>query len=115
MIGDAAHAITPQGGQGAAMAFEDAETLAYTMSRLDFVENRSKLLGRWEVHRQERLEKVKEFTNRNASLRDPGRSQLRQSMKEYVVWGAFKYMGPSAGMEWLYGYNAEDIIGILAA
>ncbi|MCJ1306330.1 hypothetical protein MMC08_009150 [Hypocenomyce scalaris] len=32
MSRDAAHAIPPTGGQGAAMAFEDAETLAYTIS-----------------------------------------------------------------------------------
>jgi 2-polyprenyl-6-methoxyphenol hydroxylase-like FAD-dependent oxidoreductase len=113
VIGDAAHAITPQGGQGAAMAFEDTETLAYTISQLDFVGNWRKLLGIWEKHRQERLEMVKDFTNRNASLRDPGRGYLRQKIKEYIVWGVFKYMGPSAGVEWLYGYNAEDIVGIL--
>lgn len=113
LIGDAAHAITPQGGQGAAMAFEDAETLAYTMVRVDFMEQRSKLLKIWENHRRDRLVRVKEFTGRNNSLRDPGRSYLRQIVKEYAVWGAFKYLGPSAGVEWLYGYDAENIIGIL--
>jgi 2-polyprenyl-6-methoxyphenol hydroxylase-like FAD-dependent oxidoreductase len=34
LIGDAAHAITPSGGQGGAMAFEDAETLAYAIPKI---------------------------------------------------------------------------------
>jgi 2-polyprenyl-6-methoxyphenol hydroxylase-like FAD-dependent oxidoreductase len=82
IIGDAAHAITPLGGQGAVMAFEDAETLAYTMARLDFVQNRSKLLKTWTTHRQKRVEKVRGFTRANASLRDPGHGYIRQSLKE---------------------------------
>lgn len=114
VVGDAAHAISPQGGQGAAMAFEDVETLAYTMSQPVFVVNRLKLLHIWETHRKARMEKVKVFTQRNASLRHPARSWFKQTLKEYLLWGAFKYMGPSAGLQWLYGYNAEEMVGMLS-
>lgn len=113
LIGDAAHAISPQGGQGAAMAFEDAETLAYTMSQPEFSMNRLRFLRAWQDHRKSRMEKVKIFTGRNAALRHPARSWFKQTLKEYVLWMAFKYMGPSAGLQWLYAYNAEDIIGML--
>ena len=113
IMGDAAHAITPQGGQGAAMALEDAATLAYTMSRLDFATKAPRLLGIWQLHRQQRMRDVRAFTNRNSSLRDPGNSYLKQTFKENMLWAAFKYMGPSAGLAWLYSYNAEDIIRII--
>lgn len=113
VIGDAAHGITPQGGQGGAMGLEDAETLAITISQLDFLEEPSKLLRIWETHRQERMDQVRALTNRNASLRDPGRSYIRQTLKEYVVWAFYTYKGPTAGAEWLYGYNAENIVSIL--
>ena len=95
------------------MAFEDAETLAHIMARLDFADNPQKLLAVWDKHRRDRMQQVRDFTDRNASLRDPGRGQLRQTVKEWMVWAAFQYMGPSAGSAWLFGYNAEDIVSVL--
>jgi 2-polyprenyl-6-methoxyphenol hydroxylase-like FAD-dependent oxidoreductase len=47
LMGDAAHTITPSGGQGGAMAFEDAETLAYAISK--FSDDANSLL-KWEAH-----------------------------------------------------------------
>ena len=113
VIGDAAHAISPQGGQGAAMAFEDAETLAYTISQPDFAIDTLRFLRTWQNHRKSRMDTVKAFTSRNAALRHPARSWFKQTFKEYILWMAFKYTGPSAGLQWLYGYNAEDINGMV--
>ena len=113
LIGDAAHAFSPQGGQGAAMAFEDAETLAYTMSRIDFASNRSRLLREWEQHRKPRVQQVKDFTDGNGRMRSPTNSYIKQTVKEWIMWGTLKYTGPVMGMEWLYGYNAEDIKKVL--
>ena len=54
-----------------------------------------------------------EYTGRNSSLRQPGESYIRQAAKEWIVWAAFKYMGPQAQLQWLYEYNAENILGVL--
>lgn len=96
------------------MAFEDAETLAYTMSRLAFPDDRLRMLATWEQHRKERVEAVKSFTNRNSSLRSPGQSPWKQTIKEWIVWIMFQYLGPKAGVQWLLEYNAENMVGLLA-
>lgn len=77
IIGDSAHAIPPTGSQGAAMAFEDAETLAYVLSRVfasDFkVETLPEIFAKWDspqrahrqghrLHHQERQSKEVEST-----------------------------------------------------
>ncbi|KAJ9419865.1 hypothetical protein QL093DRAFT_2639662 [Fusarium oxysporum] len=73
VIGDAAHAIPPTGGQGAAMAFEDAETLSYVLGRIRDIclirpngDHRSlvnEMLHKWQRHRQGRIVKVMDFTS----------------------------------------------------
>ena len=66
LIGDAAHAISPSGGQGAAIAFEDGESLAYA---LDESQKHASALDNWERHRKERIKQVIEFTNTMANAR----------------------------------------------
>ncbi|KAK5991440.1 FAD-dependent monooxygenase nodY2-like protein [Cladobotryum mycophilum] len=123
IIGDAAHAIPPTGGQGAAMAFEDAETLAYTMCRVysilmvDSSNNPgdviSDQLTKWERHRQERIAKVLDFTTNNGTLRKASPSVYVQTAKEWMIWAIFKFIGSGAGTNWLYTYNAENVLGAL--
>ncbi len=56
LIGDAAHAMTPFAAQGAAMAIEDAETLAgHVLARPDSV---AAALAAWEKERRKRVERV---------------------------------------------------------
>jgi salicylate hydroxylase len=56
LIGDAAHAMTPFAAQGAAMAIEDAETLAgHVLERPDSV---AAALAAWEKERRKRVERV---------------------------------------------------------
>ena len=113
MIGDGAHAMTPQAGQGAAMALEDAESLGYTFARNNFSIDYFRLLHTWEKHRQERLKAVKDFTNKNGRLRCPESTWIAQYLKEWFMWAVFHLTGSKSGMTWLFGYSAEDIIGIL--
>jgi 2-polyprenyl-6-methoxyphenol hydroxylase-like FAD-dependent oxidoreductase len=110
IIGDAAHAFSPQGGQGAAMAFEDAETLAYTMAQPNFLSQKTTLLNAWQTHRQQRVKLVKAYTDRNGKLRTPNDSYFQQVIKDWVMWAVLKYKGELNGLEWLYGYNAEDFL-----
>ena len=56
LIGDAAHAMTPYAAQGAAMAIEDAETLAgHVLAKPDSV---AAALAAWEKERRKRIERV---------------------------------------------------------
>lgn len=109
LIGDSAHAFTPQAGQGAAVGLEDAETLAYTMSREGFATNHLHFLRIWEAHRKSRLVQVKRLTDINGRLRSPDPAFM-QYLKEWLMWGNFKWSGPMGKLEWLFGYNAEDIL-----
>jgi len=113
LMGDAAHAFSPQGGQGAAMSFEDAETLAMTMSRPDFDANRQRLLGAWQAHRQERVRQVKAYTDNNGRLRTPTDSWFKRVLKDWVMWAILSYKGPLNGMQWLFGYDGENIVKVL--
>src|ERR1700753_18642 len=73
LTGDSAHAIPPTGGQGAAMALEDAETLAYTLAEtlvpLKQGENTQSrlaaLTSKWNAHRHARVARVLDFTTKN--------------------------------------------------
>ncbi|MGE4511202.1 MAG: FAD-dependent monooxygenase [Sulfurimonadaceae bacterium] len=56
LIGDAAHAITPNLGQGAAMGLEDAELLAYYLEAEDSVQS---ALKAFEKRRYKRVEAIK--------------------------------------------------------
>ncbi|EHK50920.1 uncharacterized protein TrAtP1_009298 [Trichoderma atroviride] len=109
LIGDSAHAFTPQGGQGAAMGLEDAETLSHTLSHPDFKSDYVRLLTAWERHRIERLRLVKDFTDLNGRLRTPDTAVI-QWLKELLIWGRFKWTGELGNLQWLHGYNAEDIV-----
>ncbi|KIM93896.1 hypothetical protein OIDMADRAFT_136925 [Oidiodendron maius Zn] len=113
VIGDAAHGITPTGGIGAAVGLEDADSLAYVLSKIKQGCDLNSLLYTWELHRIQRVAQVVQYTAESTKLRRPGESFIRQWIKEWVLWAKLKYTGPQAGREWLYQYNAEDIVGIL--
>ena len=36
-----------------------------------------------------------------------------QAAKEWVVWAAFKFMGPEAEARWMYEYNEESVLSAL--
>lgn len=95
--------MTPQAGQGAAMAFEDAETLAYTFARANFPTDYVRLLRLWEKHRQGRVQGVVDFTNMNGRLRAPETTWVAQVAKEWFMWTIFRFVVTPKGMQWLLG------------
>jgi 2-polyprenyl-6-methoxyphenol hydroxylase-like FAD-dependent oxidoreductase len=132
VIGDAAHAIPPTGGQGAAMAFEDAETLAYALrdvydiqarsqsssatsksGHVELTAVRAEKLDKWQRHRQERVAKVLDFTTKNGNQRKATSHLYEQAAKEWLMWASMKFAGPTGGARWLYGYNAESVLSDL--
>ncbi|OQU95922.1 FAD binding domain-containing protein [Cladophialophora immunda] len=118
LIGDAAHAIPPSGGQGAASAFEDAETLAYVLARLNLPESTlpdmKQCLQRWETHRMERIGQILDYTTRAGNIRKRS-SGLMQMVKEWSIWAMFKYYQyRGGGPAWIYNYRAEDILSVIS-
>lgn len=113
VIGDAAHAIPPTGGQGAAMALEDAETLGFTLARIfspDFQQGRLvETLSAWSRHRADRIAKVVAFTTKNGTMRKSTPHRYEQVAKEWLIWAMFKWMGEEGGVRWMYSYNTEDV------
>lgn len=96
LIGDAAHAMAPFAAQGAAMAIEDAATLAQAVG----VEPTAEALKRWEAQRRARIARVERRGRLNrlawhaggivAAARD---LVLRLSSPEKLA----------ADLDWLYG------------
>ncbi|KAH0845077.1 hypothetical protein AYO21_01662 [Fonsecaea monophora] len=113
IIGDAAHAMPPTGGQGAAMAFEDALTLADTLSLLNKSEPRDQgnhhldLLREWQTARRARVKKILAFTSRGGDMRKSSTSTFRQLLKEWVMWAYFLFVGKDAGLSWIYEFDTQ--------
>ena len=107
IIGDAAHAIPPSGGQGAVMAFEDAETLAYALSKP--VEGRPEMLQKWQTHRLERVDRITEFTARSGNSRKTW-SPMIQWVKEWMIMGTFYFMSNLNWSAWIYEYDGVKVL-----
>jgi 2-polyprenyl-6-methoxyphenol hydroxylase-like FAD-dependent oxidoreductase len=99
------------------MAFEDAETLAYTLSRIIIPGPHSgtplEILKKWEHHRTKRIAKVMDFTSKNGALRKSSPHIYEQSAKEWLIWAIFKLQGEKGGAEGLYSYNCESVLSSL--
>ncbi|KAK6333049.1 hypothetical protein TWF718_010873 [Orbilia javanica] len=99
MIGDAAHAMPPSGGQGAAMAFEDSETLAYSLavafnnaglsngSNLNInTPQGQNILSKWSDHRIQRMKAVQEMNKRMSDMRKGSSGSTSGVMFTVKVW-----------------------------
>ncbi|MGP2492305.1 FAD-dependent monooxygenase [Mesorhizobium sp. PUT5] len=106
LIGDAAHAMTPFAAQGAAMAIEDAETLAHAVAAARH--GPANALAGWERDRKPRVAKV-----------------ARRGALNHLAWHAagpvalardlvLKLRSPdslAADLDWLYGWRAPQDVG----
>jgi salicylate hydroxylase len=100
LIGDAAHAMTPFAAQGAAMAIEDADTLASAFSSGS---SRSVSLAAWEKSRRGRIEKV---VRRGAFNRFVWHAAGPVAWARDMVLAARPAESLAADMDWLYGHDA---------
>ncbi|ETI22075.1 hypothetical protein G647_06146 [Cladophialophora carrionii CBS 160.54] len=119
VIGDAAHAMPPTGGQGAAMAFEDALTLADTLSALKMDETGKEdesaaratdALSRWQSVRRERVKKILAFTAKGGDMRKHSVGTLQQLVKEWLMWAYFLWVGDEGGLSWIYEYDTATMV-----
>ncbi|MER9163797.1 FAD-dependent monooxygenase [Mesorhizobium sp. M0715] len=104
LIGDAAHAMTPFAAQGAAMAIEDAVTLADIIA--DFPADPLAALAVWEQSRRPRVAQV---ARRGAV----NRLAWHASGPVAIARNVFLKMRSeklAADLDWLYGWQAQKII-----
>ena len=104
LIGDAAHAIPPSGGQGAAQAFEDAALLARCLAEQGSLE-------KWEAERKRRIQVVKRFTAESGDARKVGKaSWLAFKIKMWEIWAYFRFFGGGEkGDLYMYDGSKADI------
>ncbi len=100
LIGDAAHALTPFAAQGAAMAIEDAETLAESVAGAG--DDMEGALAQWEAERRPRIRRVQRRGAFNALT-------WHASGPVAAVRDRVLKLRPArrlaADMDWLYGYG----------
>ncbi|KAH9204072.1 kynurenine 3-monooxygenase [Leptodontidium sp. 2 PMI_412] len=107
ILGDAAHAIPPTGGQGTCMAIEDAYSLALALfKRSDLTLDCA--LQKWQIKRQKRLVNVMDMTRQLGTLRLSAKERAEIVEKDTRP---SESVGLS-DLEWLYCLNLdrEDVI-----
>lgn len=103
LIGDAAHAIPPSAGQGAAQAAEDAVALARLLAAVrDKGVDRSSALEFFQAVRRKRIGNVRDVSRANDIRRLPA-AQREEILKHEKLP---EYNADS--MDWLYGYKITD-------
>ncbi|GLS32333.1 salicylate hydroxylase [Mesorhizobium albiziae] len=100
LIGDAAHAMTPFAAQGAAMAIEDAVTLADAVS--DARDNPAEALRRWEADRHLRVQRV---ARRGALNRFAWHARGPVALARDLFLKARSPDALAADVDWLYGWR----------
>jgi salicylate hydroxylase len=106
LIGDAAHAMTPFAAQGAAMAIEDAWTLAASVAAAP--DDLAGTLARWEAARRPRVEKV---ARRGAFNRFAWHASGPVALARNLVLKTWSPEKLAADLDWLYGWQPPDLLG----
>lgn len=107
LIGDAAHAMPPTGGQGAAQAFEDAASLSKALVNSMSADEAAyrEALTSWEAKRQKRCADIKAFTAKGGDMRRASSSVLQQILKEWAIWLYMWWVGRDGGIGWVYAHK----------
>ncbi|MEI5677388.1 MULTISPECIES: FAD-dependent monooxygenase [unclassified Mesorhizobium] len=100
LIGDAAHAMTPFAAQGAAMAIEDAETLAAFVAATP--DDLPAALAAWEASRRPRIEKV---ARRGAFNHFAWHAKGPVAVARNLVLRTRSPEKLAADLDWLYGWK----------
>lgn len=102
LIGDAAHAVSPNSGQGASMAMEDAMYLAKLLR--DSADYQS-VFAQFEAHRKPRAERVVAEGRRRGSDKKVT-SAFQQTLRE-IMMRIFVNLFAHKGQDWMYAYKID--------
>lgn len=103
LIGDAAHAMPPFAAQGAAMAIEDAYTLAARVAAAP--ENLSAALAGWEASRRPRIARV---ARRGALNHFAWHARGPVAFARNLVLKALPSDKLASDLDWLYGWDSSS-------
>ena len=101
LIGDAAHAMTPFAAQGAAMAIEDAESLAEAVASGGDL---GQALTNWSIVRRRRVSQV---ARRGAFNQFTWHAAGPVAVARNLVLRALGPERLAAQLDWLYGWDTE--------
>jgi 2-polyprenyl-6-methoxyphenol hydroxylase-like FAD-dependent oxidoreductase len=104
IIGDAAHAVSPSAGQGAAMAIEDAVVLAQCLRDHG---DAPAALARYEQLRRARVERVREQGRRNGSGKTVG--PLGRAVRDLVLPIAMRHVFRNGRdpLRWMWDHHID--------
>lgn len=104
LIGDAAHAVSPNSGQGVSLAAEDASLLALLLSRMSSSPN--EIFEKFEAMRKARVEKIiaQGRRKKNNKVEVSVIGELIRNVILRIVFGLF---GVERGMGWQYRYRID--------
>ena len=103
LIGDAAHATSPNAGQGASLALEDAIVLARCLRD---VPSLADAFVAYEQLRRERVEKIVQFSRErgnNKAVANP----IARWFRDLTLPFFLKYFANAESLAWLYAYQVE--------
>jgi FAD-dependent urate hydroxylase len=103
LIGDAAHATSPNAGQGASLAMEDALVLAKCLRDLPDTEQ---ALAAYERLRRERAEKVVAYSHRIGRSKTIG-NPVGVWIRDLVLPFALKRFANPTAHAWIYTYHVD--------
>lgn len=103
LVGDAAHAMTPFAAQGAAMAIEDAATLAALVAATP--EDLPRALARYEELRRPRIQRV---ARRGAFNHFAWHAAGPIALVRNLVLKTRSPQKLAADLDWLYGWDVKD-------
>jgi 2-polyprenyl-6-methoxyphenol hydroxylase-like FAD-dependent oxidoreductase len=103
LIGDAAHAVSPNAGQGASLALEDAMMLAKLLR--DYGSDHAAAFERFERDRKPRVERIVAAGRRYASDKTIV-SPLRSKIRNLMIGAMFRLFG-IPGQDWAFRYRID--------
>lgn len=101
LVGDAAHAIPPSSGQGAAQAIEDSYSLGLLLCAIFRGVDKSEALHFWQIKRKERIAKIRDLAKQNYIRRLP-EAERRVAIQNKPLIGSLE------SMRWLHKYDVQD-------
>lgn len=103
LIGDAAHAVSPNSGQGASLALEDAQSLATLLVASD--RDHARAFSEFERRRRGRTERVVREGRRRAHDKKQT-SALGSAVRNGILAAMLRLVGERS-QDWLYRYRVE--------